>query len=89
MGLGLPSCHTFGPFNHVDHHGVGSAIASVSQVVASSTATRLGFDQAVRDTEGGHDPGNNSSRYTVKTAGTLRLPIMSSRQVRPHVGTRG
>jgi len=24
----------------------------------------------VRDTEGGHDPGNNSSRYTVKTAGT-------------------
>jgi hypothetical protein len=43
---------------------------TVSQAVASSTATRLAFDQAVRDTEGGHDPSTNSSRYTVKTAGT-------------------
>jgi len=43
---------------------------TVSQSVASSTATRLAFDLAVRDTEGGHDPSNNSSRYTVKTAGT-------------------
>jgi hypothetical protein len=43
---------------------------TVMQSVASSTATRVAFDQALRDTEGGHDPGNNSSRYTVKTAGT-------------------
>lgn len=33
---------------------------TVMQSVASSTRTGLALDQAVRDTEGGHDPGNKA-----------------------------
>ena len=53
---------------------------TVSQSVASTTPTKLLLDQAVRDTEGGHDPGANPSRYTVKTAGTYLVTAYSPMQ---------
>jgi len=53
---------------------------TVMQAVASSTTTRIAFDQALRDTEGGHDPGTNSSRYTVKTAGTYLVSTYAMMQ---------
>jgi len=48
---------------------------SITQSVASGTSTKILFDMAARDTEGGHDPANNSSRYTVKTAGTYLVTV--------------
>lgn len=48
---------------------------TVSQSVAPSTSTKILFDRAIRDTEGGHDPGNNPSRYTIKTAGTYLVTV--------------
>lgn len=48
---------------------------TVNQGVPSTTPTRMLFDLAVRDTEGGHDPSVNSSRYTARTAGTYLLTV--------------
>lgn len=48
---------------------------TVSQSIPPSASTKVLFDLALRDTEGGHDPGNNPSRYTIKTAGTYLITI--------------
>ncbi len=53
---------------------------TISQSVASTTPTRIVFDSAVRDTEGGHDPAVNASRYTIKTAGTYLVTIVAAMQ---------
>ncbi|MBS2531573.1 hypothetical protein KGQ20_02180 [Catenulispora sp. NF23] len=48
---------------------------TISQSVPTSTSTRIAFDSAVRDTEGGHDPVTNNTRYTVKTPGTYLVSV--------------
>jgi hypothetical protein len=49
---------------------------SVGQVISAGVPVRIAFDSAVRDSDAGHDPTANNSRYTAPTPGLYQVLVL-------------
>lgn len=55
------------------HPPAAFLLQTVGQAISTATATKVAYDSAVRDSDAGHDPTANSSRYTVQIPGLYQV----------------